>query len=337
VLAYFVAGSATYYLTRPTYVTSSRARIETTVSAVEAPIAGHVLHVHVHANQAVQAGDLLVELDPTSFRFGLEDAHTGWLASESAARETDRAGAASQDARLSKLSEASSALALAEARLLEGAHDSPPPSAAGREASADAETAARAQALTRAAQSRRLSSALGSVRVQLEDIQREARQQHEAHQATLPAGDMQRHAAKTRYEEAKRQLSNTAIHAPVSGLIGAELPTIGEQVAPGRALLSIWQNQEPWVSAHFDESELPRIQLGQPVRLHVVALDLELQGTVDSIGFASALAQRMSAGFSVGQEPAAQRVPVRVTLSPGQARMAELRPGMTVVTSVRTP
>jgi membrane fusion protein (multidrug efflux system) len=338
-LAYAVTGAATFYWIKPSYEISAQARIESAVTAVDASIPGTLLHLYVRPDQNVRAGDLLAELDPEPLRRRFAEAQKEWFEIEAARPAPNVTNRPPQSTRLARLAEANAAIATAEARVSERPREPPQPvvaddaSSSAGTANAGAGEREKAAMQARATRNRRILAALTSARLRLTDLQRD-----EQHNAELPqpvsAREDERRAGQMRLEDVQRELASTKLIAPVAGVIGAELPTPGARVAPGRALLSIWQIEQPWVTAQFEEEQLPRIRTGQPAKLHVVALDLTLAGTVERIAFASELGQRMAGGFA-RVVARAQHVPVRIALQPHQPGMERLRPGMTVVTSVR--
>src|SRR4029450_11721841 len=88
-----------------------------------------------------------------------------------------------------------------------------------------------------------------------------------------------------------------------------------------------------WVTANFKETQLKRMQPGQPVTLKVDGLDREFKGHVDSIAAAtgakfSLLPPENASGNYV---KVVQRVPVKIVLEGGQDPDHRLRPGMSVV------
>jgi membrane fusion protein (multidrug efflux system) len=77
---------------------------------------------------------------------------------------------------------------------------------------------------------------------------------------------------------------------------------------------------------------------GQPATIHVDAFDKDFKGHVDSIGGAtggkfSLLPADNATGNYV---KVVQRVPVKLVLEPGEDPQHRLRPGMSVVPTVRT-
>ena len=105
--------------------------------------------------------------------------------------------------------------------------------------------------------------------------------------------------------------------------------SVGDRVAPGQQLVAIAQVDDLWVTANFRETQLRDMRPGQPASVHVDALDLDLHGTVESIGGAtgsrfSLLPPENASGNYV---KVVQRIPVRIGLDPGQPGIDRLRPG----------
>jgi len=91
-----------------------------------------------------------------------------------------------------------------------------------------------------------------------------------------------------------------------------------------------------WVTANFKETQLESMRPGQPARISVDAYDQTFEGRIDSIAAAtgarfSLLPPENASGNFV---KVVQRVPVKVTLNPGQDAEQLLRPGMSVHVTV---
>lgn len=74
-----------------------------------------------------------------------------------------------------------------------------------------------------------------------------------------------RHEA--RYSEA--MLSHTRIAAPMDGMVIARLVEPGTTVVPGAALLRLVDPASLWLAMRVDESELARVQVGQPASIRL--------------------------------------------------------------------
>jgi membrane fusion protein (multidrug efflux system) len=112
---------------------------------------------------------------------------------------------------------------------------------------------------------------------------------------------------------------------------------VGDRVQPGQQLMSVTQNDELWVTANFRETQIELMKAGQPVSVHVDAIDRDYDGNVAS--FAGATGSRFSLlppeNASGNYVKVVQRIPVRILFKPGQPEMDRLRPGMSAEPKVR--
>ena len=78
------------------------------------------------------------------------------------------------------------------------------------------------------------------------------------------------------------------------------------------------------------EEQIARMSPGQPARVHVDAIDLDLHGLIDSLGGAtgSRLSVLPPENASGNYVKVVQRIPVRIRLDPDQAGLDRLRIGM---------
>jgi membrane fusion protein, multidrug efflux system len=138
-------------------------------------------------------------------------------------------------------------------------------------------------------------------------------------------------------EQAELNLAYTTIKAPVSGIVGKKTANAGQNVAAGQELMAIVPLDDLWVTANFKETQLKQMRVGQPVKIHVDAYGREYTGKVLRIAGASGsrfslLPPENATGNYV---KVVQRIPVRIALDPGQNKDRLLRPGMSVVPTVR--
>ncbi len=145
-------------------------------------------------------------------------------------------------------------------------------------------------------------------------------------------------AADAAVKLAAIDLENTTITAPRDGRLGEVGVRLGQYVTPGTQLMAIVPDQI-WVVANFKETQMARIRVGQPASFRVDALRRErLKGHVERISPAA------GSEFSVLRPDnatgnftkVAQRIPVRISLDPGQPLAERLAPGMSVIVSVDT-
>ncbi|MEJ2168135.1 MAG: biotin/lipoyl-binding protein [Desulfobacterales bacterium] len=78
-----------YYLYAVAHESTDDAFIDGHIIAISPRVSGHVASVHVTDNQKVEAGDLLVELDPRDFQARLDAARASLAADEAALRSRD--------------------------------------------------------------------------------------------------------------------------------------------------------------------------------------------------------------------------------------------------------
>src|SRR5579863_2484896 len=138
-------------------------------------------------------------------------------------------------------------------------------------------------------------------------------------------------------EQAKLNLTYTTITAPVNGIVGRKAVDPGQNIAPGQQLMSIVALDDIWVSANFKETQLKDMRIGQKVTFEVDANGRTYTARVERIAGAS------GAKFSLLPPENAtgnyvrvvQRIPVRISIDPGQNDDHTLRPGMSVTPKVQ--
>ena len=132
-------------------------------------------------------------------------------------------------------------------------------------------------------------------------------------------------------------LANTVIHAPKDGQLSEASVRQGQYVAAGSQLLFLVPDSL-WVVANFKETQTRNIRPGQVATFKVDALGETLKGHVE--GFAPATGSEFSVlrpdNASGNFTKVVQRIPIRISIDPGQPLANRLRPGMSVVTRVET-
>jgi membrane fusion protein (multidrug efflux system) len=202
---------------------------------------------------------------------------------------------------------------------------------ASRQAEIDS---AAAQLASRQADLQRAQAHLGSARAELE-AERRQRAVLDAQEQALNADLNARRAA---LELARTNLGYTQIVAPHDGIVGERKVRAGQLVSPGTQIVSLVEKQI-WVQANYRETQLLRIRPGDPAAIRVDAFpDLIFQGHVEEIApasgsqFALLPPDNATGNFT----KVTQRVPVKIVLDDRQSGMERLRPGLSVVASIRT-
>jgi multidrug resistance efflux pump len=114
------------------------------------------------------------------------------------------------------------------------------------------------------------------------------------------------------------------VTAPVDGVVIARSANAGDTVPAGQPLLTLVDPKQLWINANVEETQVRRLQIGQPVAVHVDALDVDLAGHVKAITPASAatfslLPSQNTAGNFTKQT---QLVPVKIELDEPDPRLA---------------
>lgn len=316
-LAFIVAGIAWYLLW--SMVWSQRevtedAYVDGNQVAVSAQVPGTVIGVLVDDTQRVEAGDVLVRLDPTDARVALEKARSA-LASAVRQVRQQTALASQYDtaigARRLDLVRAQADLARRKPLLADKAI-APEEVAHARTAVEVAQTA-------------------------LDLARRQADAAHALVDGTDVADNASVQQARAAFREAWINAERNAIVAPVGGYVAQRSVQVGGRVQPGQALLTIIPLHDLWVDANFKESQLAHIRIGQPATIEadVYGGDVEFHGKVVGLaaGTGSAFALLPPQNASGNWIKVVQRVPVRIELDPRQLEKSPLRVGLS--TSVR--
>lgn len=144
--------------------------------------------------------------------------------------------------------------------------------------------------------------------------------------------------AKAQFDQAVTTKDYSVITAPMDGQLGEVTPRVGQYVAAGTQLMYLIPKQT-WVTANFKETQISQMKLGQKASFTVDAMNhRKFTGHVEEISPAA------GSEFSVLKPDnttgnftkVVQRISVRIAIDPNQQGMENLRPGMSVVTSVDT-
>ena len=135
---------------------------------------------------------------------------------------------------------------------------------------------------------------------------------------------------------AQLDLDHTKIFAPANGLITRKVTEVGALVQVGQVGMYFVPDQSVFVVANFKETQVNRIQLGQPVIVEVDGISgKEYKGKVESLAPAtgsmfSLLPPDNATGNFV---KVVQRVPVKIVLD--ESASGSLKMGMSVTVSVQ--
>ena len=365
--------SGAWYLLHLGRESTDDAQVEGHVTSVSPRVAGQVLRVRVEDNQVVDAGEVLVELDPADYAAKLDAARADLAAARAAAdgaRSTltltekvapanlvqarggliaatfslTSAEAEIEQAR-AELDAADSRQSLAEinlkrARALVESNVTPAADLDQRQSEFDAASAQyqRERARLAAALAGRAGSGGGVVlaKGRLSAAQTAAEQVASA-RAALALAEAKTLQAEAALKLAELNLSYTTVRAPRRGVVSRRTVEQGQSVGPERPLLAIVPLDDVWVVANFKEDQLAGMRAGQST---TVRLDTygrrKFRGHVESIaGATGARFALLPPDNATGNfVKVVQRIPVLIRLD-GSAGV-ELRPGMSADATVRT-
>jgi membrane fusion protein (multidrug efflux system) len=143
----------------------------------------------------------------------------------------------------------------------------------------------------------------------------------------------------TSLAKAERDLSFTLIRAPFDGVVGNRAVQVGDYVQPTQRLASLVPLDAVYIDANFKETQVSKLQAGQPVAIVVDALPGQtFEGRVASFAPASgSVFSLLPPDNATGNfTKIVQRLPVRILVPAEVAEQAVLRPGMSVVVKVNT-
>ncbi|HBZ53828.1 MAG TPA: hypothetical protein DEO88_00350, partial [Syntrophobacteraceae bacterium] len=281
-------------VTDDAYVMADSARISSRVP-------GTVLRVLVENDRPVQAGQVLVELDPRDYQLEVERARAGLARIEANIRAAELNVPLTDTVTESQLQAADAVVQVSKEKTQEIRHRLDELQQKRNAAQAEFHHAQRdferfenlyLQGAGTEQQRDRTSTALKKARAQLDaadaeiaatraalqallqDVgrtraQRQAsegdRQKVEIEQYKLVALKAERDELQTKRATAELNLSYCTITAPINGYISQKNLQIGDRIQPGQALMAVVPLADVYVEANFKETQLRHVRLGQPV------------------------------------------------------------------------
>ncbi len=344
-----------YYAVRES---TDDAQVDGHINPISARVSGTVIKVLHDDNDFVQAGTLLVDLDPKDYQVAVERAKADLanaqanstaasvgvpymtttssnqlVAADANVKAADKEVIAAQarvqeaQANYTKVSTDLKRMEqlVAKDEVSRQQYDSAVANASSSRAALDAAIAAVAGAESRAAQARAQAEGAHTVPEQIKITQA---------RAGAASADVQKNQAIL--AQAGLNLDYTKILAPVTGIISKRSVEPGQVVQAGQPLFSIVDLDDIWITANFKETQLKSMKPGQRVKIHVDAYNRDYSGTVESMGGAtgsrfSLLPPENATGNYV---KVVQRVPVRIRIDKGEDPEHQLRPGMSAVPEV---
>ena len=294
------------------------------ITNISSRVSGYAVEVLFDDGMPVKATEIVVRIDPRDFRMAVEKAE----AALNQAEADLAAVVASHELEKSKITVADAALRSAEAQ-----------------ARNSDTTLMRASVLAK--------DKVGT-QVALDDAQAAQVKAHsDVDQATanlayenqqLVVIDANEAVAKARIDLAEAALlsakfahADTAVWAPIDGIVANRKTRVGEYVAAGTHMLSIVPTQDLWVEANYRETQIGRMKAGDPVRI-----DVDTYPGKPICGYVEAILPAAGSEFALIPPDNAtgnftkivRRFTVRIRFNRRDANAALARPGMSAETAV---
>jgi len=314
-IAGLVAWALWYFTVGRWHVDTDDAYVQGNVVGITPQVGGTVVAIHAEDGMRVEAGQVLVDLDPSDARVALEQAKANLAATVRQVRGLYAAVDANQAdirAREVAVQKARADVARRQGLVASGAVSQEELSHARTELAAA--QAALAGARENLARNRALVD------------------------ATTVSSQPQVEAAAAQLRAAYLALRRDTIVAPVSGYVAQRNVQLGQRVQPGTSLMTVIPLEQAWVEANFKETQLEKMRLGQPVDLtsDVYGDAVEYHGKLVSLGLGtgSAFSLLPAQNASGNWIKIVQRVPVRIELDREQLKQHPLRLGMSMAVDV---
>jgi len=350
------------------YESTDDAQIDGHLNPVSARVGGHVLKLLVNDNDYVQAGQVLVQIDPRDYEVLVARAQADYddavatakaagvnvpitstttssqmataMAEVAAAQATLAAAQQQYDAANAQLAQADANNVRAQNDLArykqlvskqEISQQQYDQAYAAAQAGSAAVDAARASA---SAAQHQIKAAQSKVLQAQADVQiaRSGPQQVRAVRSRAESAEALVEAKKAALDQAQLNLQYTKIVAPVNGVVTNRTVEVGQNVQPGQELMRVINLDDIWVTANFKETQLRQMRINQPVTIHVDTTGKDYKGHLQSVAGASgSITSLLPPENATGNYvKVVQRIPVKITFDSGETKSHDLRPGMSV-------
>ena len=350
------------------------AQIDGYIYPVSSRVSGYVTRVLVDDNQYVEAGTVLVQLDPKDYDVALANAKANLANDQASAaalrinvpitsvNTTSQLSSAQADVENAKagliaaqrnFDAAQASLRQAEANDLRAQDDVNryKPLAAkdeipqqqyttavhGQQATAAAVEVARASAAAAEQTVTQARARIAQAEAAVQYAQTQP-QQISVQRSRAQGADAEAQRAAAILQQAQLNLQYTTVVAPISGIVGQRSVQPGQNVSPGQQMMTVvpLDSQNIWVTANFKETQLRRMRPGQHVKISVDTYGRKYEGHVLNIAGASGARYSLlpPENATGNYVKVVQRIPVKIVFEKGQDPEHLLRPGMSVEPNV---
>jgi membrane fusion protein (multidrug efflux system) len=319
-----LGGGAYWWLDARYYESTDDAFIDAHIVHVSPQIAGRVAKVLVDDNQMVEAGQVLIEIDPADAAARLAQAQASAVSSAGKLAQTQAQALVAQ----ATLDQMRAENGGAQANAVNAATDFKRYESLARTQVASVAQLDNARALaltsnaTLAASTKKIATS-------------EAQVQLAASQVRTAEADLA--AAQAQVDQAKLSLSYTKVIATEAGRVTQKSVAVGNFVQMGQDVMALVPDQV-WVTANFKETQLAKLRVGQTVSIAIDAYPGQrFDGHIDSLqaGSGAAFALLPAENATGNYVKVVQRVPVKIVFDKPFDQDHVVGPGMSVVPTVR--
>lgn len=373
-LSVLAAGGLAWWSYAQTYESTDDAQIDGHLNPIASRVAGTIKAVYVENNQRIEAGKPLVDLDTSDLEVTLAQSQSQYDSSLAQLRGEQPNIPITVTSNTTDAATAREEVTNAAAALAGAEHDYKTSQATLQQSEANNgkaqndllryrqllakrevaqseydqyDSTAQAQAAALEAQ----RGAVGSASKTIEQRQAQLNEQQAKLQQTLQNAPRQiliRNAnvltrkasvdsAAAQVRQDKLNLSYCHIVAPVPGIVTQRTAEVGARISVGQQLMMVVQTTNLWVTANFKETQLRKMRTGQRATVKVDALERTFEAYIEDMPAStgdrtSALPPENATGNYV---KIVQRMPVRIRFKQNQDGVEALRPGMSVVPTIR--
>ncbi len=326
-----------YVLLGRNHVSTDNAYVNAEIAQVTPRISATVVEVKVTDTQHVKKGDVLVLLDKSKTEIALAEAEAELAEARRKFRQTvstTGALAAQVQSRSADIASASAQLEAAQADLEKARIDFERRERLAKSGAVSGEELTDARKSLASARAAVASARAG---VAMAQANRSTAQGEFAATRALISGSTEEtdpgvRAAQAKVDDARIDLANTVIRAPVDGVVSQRRVQIGQVVAAGRPVMTIVPIGKVYIDANFKERQLDRVRIGQPatVTADLYGSGITYHGKVAGIaGGTGASMSLIPAQNATGNWiKVVQRLPVRIELDPKELAEHPLRVGL---------
>jgi len=243
---------------------TDQARVQGFIIPITPEVSGEVIRVNVVADQVVNAGELLLEIDPEDYEIAVHRAESDL---ELAGQDVG-ASSANIDSTIAKLSEARAELKRKKSDLQRTQNIYNQDPGAVSEAEIDRRQAGVEQS----------ESKVTSLRAEVEKARQQAGGEGEDNARIRDA--------RAALKQAQLNLSKTKLYAPANGGITNLTVAEGFYANVGTPLMTFISATDVWVKAYLRENSLSNLKIGDPVEILLdVAPGKIFKGEVSTIGY----------------------------------------------------